>query len=73
MGTRSTNTVGAATAIYAIVAALGSGRLSREALSNLMEVVADDLESHGAYNFRIVEGLGADDDFWIAWRERLSV
>jgi hypothetical protein len=71
MGTRSTQTVGAVTAAYAIEAALSSGRLSHKALADLLEIVDDDLNTPEMSNFIVVNGQGEDDDEWVAWRERL--
>jgi hypothetical protein len=72
MGTRSTQTVGAAVATRAIEAALRSGKLSLEALSNLLEAVDDDLNAYGMANFRIVEGEGEHDEHWVGWTRELE-
>jgi hypothetical protein len=64
MGTRSTQIVGAYTAIRAIEAALRTGKLSNEDLGNILEIVADS-ESPGSVNFTVVSGLGEDDDHWL--------
>jgi hypothetical protein len=64
MGTRSTHTVGVATATRAVEAALQSGNLTHEALSWMLQAVADDITSYGSYNFTIVDGQGEDDAMW---------
>jgi len=71
MGTRSTQTVGAATATRAIEAALKSGKLSLMALGDMLETVSDE-SSPGSYNFQVVDGQGADDDWWVRFREELQ-
>ncbi len=71
MGTRSTNIVGQATALYCIEKALQTGRLSRAALGAMLEIVDDDLNRDGLNNFTIVEGMGEDDAHWTRWREDL--
>lgn len=65
MGTRSTQTVGAPAAVFAIVQALQSGTLSKECLSTMLEAVADEVVGRGAHNFTIVDGEGEDDRYWI--------
>jgi hypothetical protein len=67
MGTRSTQTVGAATATRALEAALRSGKLSHEALSRMLEAVDDDMNCPESSNFAIVEGQGEHDDQWWCW------
>jgi hypothetical protein len=72
MGTRTTCTVGAATATYAIKAALETGRLSNDALERMLEVVSDELRCDGGYNFTVLEGQGEDDDEWVRWRQSMQ-
>lgn len=72
MGTRSTQTVGAATATYALKAALDSGKLSLGALADLLEIMDDDLNHPRARNFTVVSGPGKHDAEWTAWRVGLS-
>lgn len=64
MGTRTTNTVGRATACAAIEAALKTGKLSNDTLSTLLEAVIDDREYCGGFNFTVVQGEGPDDPYW---------
>jgi hypothetical protein len=63
MGTRVTQTVGAATALWHISKALVARKLSNEALGDILEIVSD-AKTPGAFNFRVVDGMGADDDAW---------
>ncbi len=64
MGTRTTNTVGRATATLAIERALQTGKLSCETLSAMLEAVVDDQEYVGGFNFTVVQGDGPDDKYW---------